>query len=403
MSLAAYGKTVATLFDAALDESVTPAALETIAGHVGSSDADYLVVNKFTRQVSSANCRGIFAGRRKDYLAHYRKIDPFLAIQEEAVCGSFTLLSERVPESVLRRDEWYNDYVLKGHVCDILGAKLHEGQSHTVLLGLQRAVGDAGPFPRDMEALQMLMTPLRKAAELHVGLIEIGYHAALARGALDHLSAGMIFTDAGGRTVETNRAGELILRRGDGLTMQNGRICARRSFETAKLASLIAKAAAPSASGPSAGCMLIGRTVGSPAYVVRVAPVTAGLIGNDLPMALILVSSRRQNLISERELSELYGLSPAESRIAIALAQGKRLAAFAAELGLQITTLRTQLSSILRKCEVERQSDLVRLVLSIPVVEPLPGATSPLAHVSAKDRKPPLSGPLAPVRQTRRS
>jgi DNA-binding CsgD family transcriptional regulator len=342
---------------------------------VGSSGADYLVVNTFTRQVSSAFCRGIFAGRRKDYLVHYSKIDPFLAIQEETVCGSLTLLSERVPESVLRRDEWYNDYVLKGHVCDILGVKLHESQSHTVLLGLQRAVGDTGPFPRDMEALQTLMTPLRKAAGLHVGLIEIGYHAALARGGLDHLSAGMIFTDANGRIVETNRAGELIFRRGDGLTMQNGRICARRSFETAKLASLIAKAAAPSASDPSAGCMLIGRAEGSSAYVVRVAPVTAGFIGSDLPMAMIFVSSPWQNLISEPELAELYGLSPAESRIAIALAQGKRLTALAAEWGLQVSTLRTQLSSILRKCAVERQSDLVRLVLSIPVVQPLPNDT----------------------------
>jgi hypothetical protein len=213
-------KTVGAIFDAVVDARQTTTALETVAGHVGSSGADYLVVNKFTRQVSSAFCRGIFAGRRKDYLVHYSKIDPFLAIQEETVCGSLTLLSERVPESVLRRDEWYNDYVLKGHVCDILGAKLHEGQSHTVLLGLQRAVGDAGPFPRDMEALQMLMTPLRKAAELHVGLIEIGYHAALAHGGLGHLSAGMIFTDANGRIVETNRAGELIFRRGDGLTMR---------------------------------------------------------------------------------------------------------------------------------------------------------------------------------------
>ena len=157
--------------------------------------------------------------------------------------------------------------------------------------------------------------------------------------------------------------------------MQDGRICARRSFEWARLASLIAKAAVPSASGPSAGCMLIGRTEGSPAYVVRVAPVTAGLIGNDLPMAMLLVSSPRQNLISEPELSELYGLSPAESRIAIALAQGKRLTALAAEWGLQISTLRTQLSSILTKCEAERQSDLVRLVLSIPVVHPLPSDT----------------------------
>jgi hypothetical protein len=35
---------------------------------------------------------------------------------------------------------------------------------------------------------------------------------------------------------------------------------------------------------------------------------------------------------------------------------------------VQITTLRTQLSSVLKKCGVERQSDLVRLISNIPVV-----------------------------------
>jgi DNA-binding CsgD family transcriptional regulator len=44
----------------------------------------------------------------------------------------------------------------------------------------------------------------------------------------------------------------------------------------------------------------------------------------------------------------------------------------AGELGVQITTLRTQLSSILKKCDVERQSDLVRLISNIPAGHPAP-------------------------------
>jgi DNA-binding NarL/FixJ family response regulator len=44
----------------------------------------------------------------------------------------------------------------------------------------------------------------------------------------------------------------------------------------------------------------------------------------------------------------LFGLSPAESRLAVALTAGKRLPDIAAKSGLQITTLRTQLSAILK-------------------------------------------------------
>jgi DNA-binding CsgD family transcriptional regulator len=59
----------------------------------------------------------------------------------------------------------------------------------------------------------------------------------------------------------------------------------------------------------------------------------------------------------------------------MAVAFGKRLNDLATEFGLQITTLRTQLSSILKKCEVERQSDLVRLISNIPVVRLTPSET----------------------------
>jgi len=51
------------------------------------------------------------------------------------------------------------------------------------------------------------------------------------------------------------------------------------------------------------------------------------------------------------------------------VARGKRLTSLVVEFGVQVTTLRTQLSSILKKCEVERQSDLVRVIGSIPVAQ----------------------------------
>jgi DNA-binding CsgD family transcriptional regulator/PAS domain-containing protein len=376
MPLAAYSKTVAAVFEAVLDERLTDRALQAVAEYVGAAAAAYVLVNKFTRQVSTGVWWGNFTGGPANYLAHYGKIDPFRGLQEKAEPGTLNRLSECLPQSTLSRDEWYNDWLLKSGLDDLLSTKLHESPSHMVIIGFHRAVNDAHPVPRDIDALRALMTPLQSAARLHVGLTDIGYRSAIPRGQLDHLTAGAIFTDGEGRIVETNQSGERILRIGDGLTMRNGQICARRNFETTKLAYLIAKAVTASEHGPSAGSMLIGRDGGRCPYVVRVAPVGAGIAGyDDLPMALVVVSVPDENRVSEVELAELYGLSPAESRIAIALAQGKRLTALAAELGLQITTLRTQLSSILRKCAVERQSDLVRLVLSIPVVHPLPSET----------------------------
>jgi DNA-binding CsgD family transcriptional regulator len=369
MPLQTYAKTVASIFDAVLDERLTTAALRAVADYVGASGAAYFLVNKLTGQVGSLDFWGSFSGDRADYLAHYSKIDPFRLIQQEAECGRLARLSERLPQGVLRQDEWYNDYVLKGGVCDVLGTKLYESPSRMVIVGLHRAIADR-PVPGDTEALERLMAPLASAARLHAGLIDIGYRSAIARGRLGDLAAGVIFTDLNGRIVEVNQTGERILRLGDGLKMHNGQVAARRSFETSKLASLIA--AASSVGGPSAGCMLISRDGGQPSYVIRVAPVGTQAAGYELPMAMILISAPGENRVSERELAELYGLSPAESRLAIALAEGKNLAELARQFSVQITTLRTQLSSVLEKCEVKRQVDLVLLIASIPVVRPEP-------------------------------
>jgi DNA-binding CsgD family transcriptional regulator/PAS domain-containing protein len=366
--LADYEKIVAHIFDAVLDEQLTPIALKAVAEYVGAAGAGCLLVNKLTRQVSSVAWWGCLTGSRTEYLAYYSKIDPFRVRQETAVCGTFLRLSECLPQNFLSHDEWYTDFVLKGGVRDILATKLYESPSHMAVIGLHQAVGDIHAAPRNMEALRSLVAPLTNAARLHVGLIDIGYQSPIVRGRLDHVAAGVIFTDESGRIVETNQPAERILRLGDGLTIRNGQICARRSFETAKLAELIANATAAKRRGPSAGCLLIGRDGGRPAYVIRVAPVTAGMAGYDLPMAMVLISAPDENRVSESELAELYGLSPAESRLAVAVALGKRLNELADEFGVQITTLRTQLSSILKKCEVERQSDLVRLISCIPVV-----------------------------------
>ena len=369
-----YTQTVTSIFSAMLDERQTPAALQAVAEYVGASGASYLRVNRLTGRVNAVARWGSFTGGRAAYLNHYSTVDPFREILEKAPCGKLIRLSETLPRSVLRDDEWYNDYLLKGGACDVLGTKLYESRSHIVLVGFHRAIGEFGPFPGNMEALETLIEPLCNAAKLQVELIDAGYRSAIASGGIEPIAIGAIFTDADGRIVETNEAGERILCLGDGLTMRHGEIGARRRFEATKLAHLIAGAAATTAGdrGPSAGCTLIGRDGGRPSYVVRVAPTNAGLAGYDHPLAMILVSAPDEDRVTEHDLAELYGLSPSESRLAMALAHGQRMTDLAGEYGVQITTLRTQLSSVLKKCEVERQSDLVRLILSIPVTHPLP-------------------------------
>src|ERR1700694_2149793 len=207
-------------------------------------------------------------------------------------------------------------------------------------------------------SLRELFDPLSNAARVHAELRELGWKSAAAARALDQLAAGVIITDGDGRVVEMNRAAEQILRRNDGLTVRQGRLCAQRVFEHDKLARFIAVAAHGNTAAAGAR-ILVGRRGDRVAYILTVAPLGVELAIYERPLAMILVIEPDARAPSERDLAEFFGLSPAESRLAMALLAGNVLHDIAAASGVRITPARTQLSSILRKVGVTRQAELI--------------------------------------------
>ena len=64
-------------------------------------------------------------------------------------------------------------------------------------------------------------------------------------------------------------------------------------------------------------------------------------------------------------ISELYGLTPTEARLAVHVADGGAVAAFASENGVAVGTVRTHLKAVFAKTGIHRQSDLVRLIVGL--------------------------------------
>jgi DNA-binding CsgD family transcriptional regulator len=275
---------------------------------------------------------------------------------------------ECVPEAVLRRNEWYNEYLLKAAVDDAVGVRLFENQSHAVYFGIHHGM-DQPPFAVDrLVALRGLVKPLVQAARLHVELHSLGWKSAVALQALEQLAAAVIVADSDGRVIQTNPAAERVLQRGDGLTIRGGKLGALHVLDSARLETAIVVAAAEEKTGAAIGRVRIRRHDGHPPYLLTVAPLGADLSVYGRPLVIIVLVDPDQQSPSEMELAEFFGLSPAESRLAVALLAGKKLSEVAMEFGVQITTLRTQLTSILRKTGVTRQVDLIRLLSNLPVI-----------------------------------
>ena len=62
---------------------------------------------------------------------------------------------------------------------------------------------------------------------------------------------------------------------------------------------------------------------------------------------------------------QLFGLTPAEARLAAALASGKSLQEYTRESGVMLSTIRTHMKRMYSKLGVARQADLIRILLSL--------------------------------------
>src|SRR3984893_13944103 len=374
MSSQRFRRTISSIYDAALVPDLWPAALQSVMDETGAVGAGYSLFNKRTERVGWLSQSGPLVGREADYFSYYPALDRYRAILEALPAGRWLRISECLPEPVLRRDEWYNDYLLRAGIDDALSAPLCESPAHIGVVGVSHGM-DRAPCTAGTAALQELLEPLAKAARLHTELGSLGWEPAIALRALDQLAAAVIVADSDGRVIEMNRAAERVLQRGDGLIIRNGKLGALDAFDRARLEAFITAAAAEQKTAAAIGRMRIRRHDGRPPYILTVVPLGAELAVCGRPLAMIVLADPDERSPSERDLAEFFGLSPAESRLAVALLAGKRLGEVATDFGVQITTLRTQLSSILRKTGVTRQVDLIRLLSSVAVIAAGPPET----------------------------
>jgi hypothetical protein len=79
---------------------------------------------------------------------------------------SWKKLSECLPESLLRKNEWYNDFILTCGVRDILGTRITDTPNHSAFLGFHQQIGR--PFSEKVDSIMNLVAiPLRQATQRH--------------------------------------------------------------------------------------------------------------------------------------------------------------------------------------------------------------------------------------------
>lgn len=185
---------------------------------------------------------------------------------------------------------------------------------------------------------------------------------------LENRRSGIIQLDRHARIREANdRARDILLKR-DGLRDEDGMLAAENSDEDVKLQRLLSQALPPYGLQGAGDSMKITHRKSQAPLVLEVHPV--GMMSTDhhtrkVAAFVIVVDPAARPRVAPDLAAAALGLTPAEGRVAVALATGQTVAGIADALGCAESTVRMHLKRVYRKQGIHKQTELVQRVLSL--------------------------------------
>jgi DNA-binding CsgD family transcriptional regulator len=365
---AALREVVALLYEAAVNPQEWTGALDRMYQFFDSMAAHFFLWDQAVDQAVDSRASATYKGREQA-LAYYLRIDPRRLLLVRQPVGATLLCHEHFDDAFVRRNEFFQDYSLPLGRRYLMTTNLLQVGPTASILALFRGPRQ-GPFgSADQALLERLRPHLQRVACIHGRLEQVRRESELGRDLLDGVQTCLIAADAAARVVRTNQVAEAMLRAGNALRLVSGRLVAWTHAQTEALHRLIRVATnAQAGEAASGGSMVIdGRSESRHGLMVMPLSRRSTFLGKpEWPLALLTMNSLEQPAGDDRPLIEMFGLTPAEARLAAEIAAGKRLDGLAEEHGVRMPTLRTQIRAIYAKTGTSRQAELAHLVSNLP-------------------------------------
>jgi DNA-binding CsgD family transcriptional regulator len=328
-----------------------------------------------------------FSGSGATNIMCLARMDPLALVPYTEYYAARNVLSERcdriyqdgkvryshcaVPDVEFETTEFYNDYFKPYGMHYSLGLRVQLGEKQQPPYLACMRPKHKGPFENaEGTVLETLMPHLRRALMLHLQFTQLRSSVGGLEFALDAFDHAVFGLDGEGTVIFSNRQAERTAQKGDGIRLTNGRLVAMRTEEDNRMQSLLAHAieTGKGCNNSAGGSLLLSRKSGSPPLRLTVTPFVLGLPRSyGQLVALVFVSDPAETPPPRSAiLRSLYHLTPTEGRLADLLAEGHEIRRASAQLGITYETARFHLKKVLVKTGARRQSELARLMLSLP-------------------------------------
>jgi DNA-binding CsgD family transcriptional regulator len=345
------------IYEAAVLADLWPDVLERIAGLSGADRGG--IVSAATPHFSGWKATPVMQPLIAEYLAsEVAGLNPRAARSLQLNHAGFLSDDDLFTREEMDQDPFYR-WARERGAGWCFGTTIQVADGDALAFGWERSF-DLGPFdPALVRSFDPLRPHLARASLVAARLTLERAHAAVEALALLRLPAAVVTLTQ--RLMAANELLEILVPdqiqdRAKRLTLTDGRADSLLGQALAALSS--ATTSEQVSSIPVSG-------VGDhPPAIAHVVPLRGGardIFPSSLCL-LVLTPMTRSNVPAAQIVQALFDLTPAEARVAVAIASGKTQEQVAASAGLSVNTVKTQLRAVFSKTGVSKQAHLVALL-----------------------------------------
>ena len=273
---------------------------------------------------------------------------------------------EWLPKSEFERTEYYNDLYRPLDIHADISIGFASANAVWTGVDVYRAKSQGAFTDEDIALCEALLPHLVRAWKLSrkfAGARGVGEALADFVDASPH---GLFILDGAGLVQHVNSTGRRLLARPNGLQLVGGRLCAGAPDTTRQLHGLIERAGRGDHGPRIGGSLALANPGGLRPLSLTVAPMRAEQASPlfDGPAVLVCVTDLEASVsLPQERLRDLFNLTPAETRVAVALFEGLDPKLAGEKLDVSVWTVRRHLAEIFAKTQTGSQAALARLMM----------------------------------------
>jgi len=311
-----------------------------------------------------------------DYIRKYHSLNPRVAPSLALKVGEWLHDHVCFDETYVAGSPFYQEFLIPHGGRYLSGTKIIEDEHSLVLLGAMRGFGSRPLDANEMEVLERLRLHLTHAMQIYLHLRETYAENNAARQLLNRFHYPMLLVDEHCGIRFHNDVAKTSIAKSPYFVERGGALRCRDPAYDVRLMLALRElklfGVGPPGTLPTRKFVrieAIGRVAPAAILAVAIRPQAAmGAFGH-LPLALLILHEpSRVGAPDPFIVGEMFDLTPAEAKVAVALTKGLAPKQIASLTANSVETIRSHMKSIFAKTGATRQADLVARIMTLPAL-----------------------------------